>query len=190
METKICKKCGIGKLLCEFNKDKYSSDGLRYRCRECTSIEYRNYYNNNRDVEIKRQVKYQKNNTENVNKKRKERHHIKYTSDILYKLKLNCRNRVKMFLKSQNFNIITNNTFQIVGCSPEELKSYIEKQFKEGMTWENFKHDGWHIDHIIPLSTAKTEKDVYKLCHYTNLQPLWCDENYKKSNKLVGYGFI
>ena len=44
METKVCKKCGLEKLLCEYNKDKYSSDGLRYRCRECTSLEYKNFY--------------------------------------------------------------------------------------------------------------------------------------------------
>ena len=68
METKVCKKCGIDKELCEFNKDKYSSDGLRYRCRECTSQEYKNYYYKNRDCEIERQVNYQISNIEQVNK--------------------------------------------------------------------------------------------------------------------------
>ena len=51
------------------------------------------------------------------------------------------------------------------------------------MCWEN--RNEWHIDHIIPLSSSKTEEDVFKLCHYTNLQPLWVNENLQKSNKII-----
>ena len=51
------------------------------------------------------------------------------------------------------------------------------------MSWEN--HGKWHIDHIIPLSTANTEEDILNLCHYTNLQPLWAEDNIKKSNKIL-----
>jgi hypothetical protein len=185
METKVCKKCGVEKLLCDYNKDKYSSDGFRYRCRECTSLEYKNFYYKNREDEIQRQVSYQKNNNESVKKGRNNRHQKNYENNTLYKLKVNIRNRVKLFIKSVNFDIKTNNTYNIVGCSPEELKIYIEEQFTEGMSWDNHKHTGWHIDHITPLSSAKTEEDVYKLCHYTNLQPLWCDENYKKGKKII-----
>jgi len=76
-----------------------------------------------------------------------------------------------------------NRTFDIVGCTPQELKEHLEKQFIEGMTWEN--RNEWHIDHIIPLSSAKTEEELYKLCHYTNLQPLWAVDNMKKSNKIL-----
>jgi hypothetical protein len=76
-----------------------------------------------------------------------------------------------------------NTTFDIVGCSPEFLKEHLEKQFKVGMTWEN--KNKWHIDHIVPLSSANNEEELYKLCHYTNLQPLWAEENLKKSNKIV-----
>ena len=75
-----------------------------------------------------------------------------------------------------------NKTFQIVGCSPTELKEHLEKQFINGMNWDN--QGKWHIDHIIPLSSAKTEQDIYKLCYYTNLQPLWAEENMKKGTPL------
>jgi hypothetical protein len=51
------------------------------------------------------------------------------------------------------------------------------------MCWEN--RNEWHIDHIVPLSSAKTEDEVYGLCHYTNLQPLWAKDNLQKSNKLL-----
>jgi hypothetical protein len=77
----------------------------------------------------------------------------------------------------------TNKTFEIVGCTPEFLKEHLEKQFVDGMTWEN--RGEWHIDHKIPLSSAKTEEELYKLCHYTNLQPLWAEENLKKGNKII-----
>jgi hypothetical protein len=76
-----------------------------------------------------------------------------------------------------------NKTFEIIGCFPKELKEHLEKQFSNGMTWEN--RNEWHIDHIIPLSSANSEEEVYKLCHYTNLQPLWKEDNLKKSNKLI-----
>jgi len=66
MKTKICKKCKIEKPHSEYNKDKYSKDGLRYRCRECTCEEYRKYYYNNIENEIIRQINYQKNNSKQV----------------------------------------------------------------------------------------------------------------------------
>jgi hypothetical protein len=51
------------------------------------------------------------------------------------------------------------------------------------MTWKNHTMKGWHIDHKVPLDSAKTPKDVEKLMHYTNLQPLWAVDNLKKGKK-------
>ena len=73
----------------------------------------------------------------------------------------------------------------MIGCTPEFLKEYLEKQFKSGMTWKNHSLKGWHIDHIIPLNSAKTPEVVEKLMHYTNLQPMWAEDNIKKSNKIL-----
>jgi hypothetical protein len=49
------------------------------------------------------------------------------------------------------------------------------------MTFDNYGMKGWHLDHIIPLSSANNEDEIIKLCHFTNLQPLWWYENLKKS---------
>jgi len=65
------------------------------------------------------------------------------------------------------------------------LKKYLEDKFSEGMTWDNKGFYGWHIDHIIPLSSAKNEEDIIRLSHYTNLQPLWGKDNMKKGNKVI-----
>ena len=67
----------------------------------------------------------------------------------------------------------------------DELKIYLESKFVEGMSWNNYGLYGWHIDHIIPLSSANTEDEIYKLCHYTNLQPLWSEDNLKKGCKIL-----
>jgi len=72
--------------------------------------------------------------------------------------------------------------YEILGAEWDFVKNYIESMFKEGMTWEN--HGEWHIDHIIPISSGKTEDEVIKLCHYSNLQPLWAEENLLKSDKI------
>ena len=73
----------------------------------------------------------------------------------------------------------------MVGMSSIEFKAYLEKQFKDGMSWENYGYRGWHIDHIIPISSANNEEELIKLCHYTNLQPLWAVDNFKKGSKII-----
>ena len=104
--------------------------------------------------------------------------------DELFKLKMTVRNRIRDFFKIKNITK-KNTTFDIIGCTPVHLKEYIEKQFTNGMNWQNHGLYGWHIDHIIPLSSANTEEEIYKLCHYTNLQPLWAEDNLRKSNKIL-----
>jgi hypothetical protein len=79
-------------------------------------------------------------------------------------------------------------TIDLLMCSVPELKIYLEKQFKPGMTWKNygFGNDKWNIDHIIPLSFFNLQNPVelYMACRYQNLQPMWQTENFTKSNKL------
>ena len=58
-------------------------------------------------------------------------------------------------------------------------------QFESGMTWDNSGKGGWVVGHVIPLSSARDEHEVIRLCHYTNLQPLWWDENLRKGNRSI-----
>lgn len=83
-------------------------------------------------------------------------------------------------------NVVKKNltTEEILGCSIPDFVSHIESQFKVGMSFDNRKD--WHLDHIIPISYAKTEEEIIKLNHYTNYQPLWASENLAKGNKYIG----
>ena len=65
-----------------------------------------------------------------------------------------------------------------IGCSRSALMHHIEKRFTLGMTWD--KYGQWEVDHIVPLSSASTFSETIRLCHYTNLQPLWKRENQMK----------
>jgi len=74
---------------------------------------------------------------------------------------------------------------EYLGCEIEEFREYIENQFTEGMTWENYGE--WHIDHIIPLQYKNpTMEEVVKRLHFTNTQPLWASDNMSKGNRYIG----
>lgn len=139
----------------------------------------RKYYNNNKEMILEKATLFRRKYPDRLkgygSKRRK--------TDILFRLQCNCRSRLKHFLNATNF-LGKSKTFSLVGITPKELKEYIESLFKEGMSWENYGLYGWHIDHIIPLASANSEEEIYKLCHYTNLQPLWAEENLSKGSKI------
>lgn len=142
---------------------------------------YEKKYRENNKEKIK---KYYKDNKEILIKKALERVRVRRKNDVIFRIKLSLRARLSGFLK-QNEITKKNKTLELVGCNPKELKEHLEKKFVDGMCWENYGIHGWHVDHIIPLSSAKTEEEIYKLCHYTNLQPLWATDNLRKSNKIL-----
>jgi hypothetical protein len=138
------------------------------------------YYQKNVEKKLDYAKKYRNNNKEKRNAYETNRK----KTDIIYKLKHLVRNRINKFLVLKKFNK-KNKAFEIIGCTPQELKVYLEQKFIRGMCWEN--QGEWHIDHIIPLSSASNEEELYKLCHFTNLQPLWAEDNIRKGGKLI-YG--
>jgi len=74
-------------------------------------------------------------------------------------------------------------TMELIGCDIKFLKKYLKKQFKYGMTWKNYGQ--WHIDHIIPciFFDLRKESEQRKCFYYSNLQPLWAEDNRRKGNK-------
>jgi hypothetical protein len=161
----------------------------------------------NRERNNKRNSEYQKKNAEYLkqkhneyraaNRERARRWNRKYTkanrqlltdklrerrrNDPLVRLKDAIRGSVRAYLGSKKTR--RSATFEIVGCTPDFLRSHLEKQFKPGMTWENYGSH-WHVDHRIPLASGTTPEEVMGLSHWTNLQPLEALENMMKSDKL------
>lgn len=156
------KSKGYNKKYRDKNKDKIKS----YKLTEEQKIKKKIYTKKWLD-ENKEQVKIQKNNYKIK----------KIKNDVLFSLKHNINTSILYHLR--NFGSSKKSrTQEILGCSFDDFKIYLESKFEEWMNWENrglyngeLKY-GWDIDHIIPISTAKTEEDVIELSHYTNLQPL------------------
>jgi len=202
METKICTKCGVEKFISEFHNSTKGKLGKVSNCKVCV-INYQNerkdkkreydknyrlinkekidkriseYNTKNKELVSLRKLNWYKKNKDAINKRLSNRK----KSDPIFKLKSLYRSKINKILGSNR-----EKTFDLIGCSPKELKNHIENQFKENMCWENHGPMGWHIDHIIPLSSTKNEEELKKLCHYTNLQPLWWFENLEKRDKIL-----
>ena len=150
------------------NKDKI----LKYRkeYRDKNIEKYRDlsrlYYKNNKTKENKRVAKYTKE---------------RFKKDSFFRFKHKLRHSTWVAFKNKGYKK-GSSTEKILGCSFEIVKKEIEMKFVKGMSWDN--RDEWHIDHIIPLASAKTEEELIKLCHYTNLQPLWAKDNISKKDKV------
>ena len=138
------------------------------------------YYQENRELILEKSKLWSKNNREKINRYIQ----TKKNENPLFRVELNVRGRLKQYLKQKNITQ-KNKTFDIVGIDVNELKKYIECQFTDGMSWDNYGLYGWHIDHKIPLCSAKNETELIKLFHYTNLQPLWSEDNLRKNGKLI-----
>ena len=129
-----------------------------------------NYIKENPETIKETWKKYRIKNSEKLKKNRKEYAKNNRTklneyavnrrkNDPINKLSHNVRGRIRHFLKSNNI-LKNNKTFDIIGCTSLELKEYLEKQFTEGMSWENYGYYGWHIDHEIPLDSGKNENEI------------------------------
>jgi hypothetical protein len=113
----------------------------------------------------------------------KEKARLKRQIDPNFKLQHLLRARVSHALRRKYSNKSLT-TIQLIGCSIDECRMHLERQFRDGMTWNSAN---WHIDHIIPLShfDLTNVEEQKKAFHYTNLQPLFAEENLKKSNRIM-----
>jgi hypothetical protein len=179
---KTCIRCKIDKALTNFNIRKDSKDGFTNTCKMCHKILCSQRYLTNKTNVIEKSIKWKKNNKSKVIESHKKYQKKKRANDELLKVKESIRRSILRGLKGEKKTI---KSIQIIGCSWEQLKHHLEIQFQEGMTWDNHGQYGWHIDHIRPLASAKTQEEIYNLNYYTNLQPLWWEDNIKKGDKLV-----
>lgn len=123
--------------------------------------------------------RYNKKHRKKLNKKSVNKYH----TNIQHKLKVTIRNRIGKIIRDNNI-IKHSSSTKSIGCSYETLIKHLESQFTDGMNWDNHGTFGWHIDHIRPLASfdLSNKKQYKEACHYTNLQPLWAEDNLKKSD--------
>lgn len=194
---KECIKCKELKELCEYHEDKRNKDRYKNQCKSCIKELKKKYFEVNKEYIKERSKKYYEVNKEKIKKRHREYYEVnkekinkqqmfynknKRKEDSTYRLKDTLRSRTYNAFKYKGWKK-NSKTQEMLGASYDVVKTHIERQFTKGMTWDN--HGEWHIDHIYPLSKAKDEEHLRKLCHYTNLQPLWASDNISKSDKLV-----
>src|ERR1035437_3200001 len=178
--TKYCTSCKSIKLLEFFHRSKLFNDGRTSKCKDCKSLLCRDYYVRNAATCKKKATDYHKNHKDGRNLWEKN----KSLNDPFFKLKKRLRHRLRSAFYRLDKSKSSGSAIKDLGCSIEELKIHLESKFQLGMTWNNWTTNGWHIDHIVPLSSGSSEEELIKLSHYTNLQPLWAKENLSKSNKV------
>lgn len=196
-----CRKCRTAKPDNEFFKCARKKNGLQSYCKQCslrlhgefyeknkeadraaTNARQKAYYHKNKEVCLRNSAAWQKANAEKMNERRRSRRR----ADPLLRLAIQLRVRLNTAIRRSASEIQGVSAVRHLGCSIEELKSHLESLFSVGMTWGNWGRGlgKWNIDHVVPLSSAKTEEDMRRLCHWTNLQPLWFLDNVRKGGRM------
>ena len=162
------------------------------------------YFEDNKEKIKKYQKEYRKENSEKIKETNNQYYadnseHIKRINnqykfnrkkiDPVFKLSHNIRTLIYQSISRNGFNK-SSKTADILGCTFDEFRLAIESKFESWMSWENYGlynkeiNFGWDIDHIIPIASAKTEEEIIKLNHYTNLQPLcsYINRHIKRDN--------
>jgi len=149
---------------------------------EDKDFENRYYRQRWRLLPIEERRRVMKRNAENLDKERKRRYSRKwknfnYRNNLEYKITGLLRSRLASAIKG---TAKKSSAKQLIGCSIPKLRKHLESQFTQGMAWDN--HGNWHIDHIKPCAAFDlTNEDEQRECfHYSNLQPLWAKDNFRK----------
>jgi hypothetical protein len=212
MKEKKCPNCNIIKSTSDYFKCSSRKDGLQVYCKKCKKERFKESKQKsdkkylekyilipeNREKKHQYSKQYQLDNPEKQKeyikkhrqseksiitrkKYRKKEYDQKYGKNIEWTLKLILRNRLKNALKN---NFQKGKTLEMLGCSIEEFKLHLDKQFTKHMNWNNYGNY-WEIDHIKPCDAfnLKILEEQYICFNYKNLQPLEKTKNRKKSNK-------
>lgn len=197
MEEITCKCCGKSFPLTTefFYRDSHSKSGFRSECKKCKgSIDkahrqnnreqfnniYKEYYEKNKELISTKRKKYKEKNREVIRERRKKEYQ-KLSEDPVSRLEFQVRSIIYSSFRRKGYRKNTKSSI-ITGLSSKELTEYLLKTYIDiyGLEWDG--NEPVHIDHIIPLASARTEEDVIRLCHYTNLQLLTAKDNLKKGS--------
>lgn len=164
----------------------------RYSLQRTQQLEYsRKYYQENKEYCKEYARQYNKTHTKEKTLYNRQYFNNRTKEDLCFKIGVRLRSRLYVAIKS---NQKSGSAVRDLGCTIEELKIYLENQFTEGMTWDNwgFGDDKWNIDHIIPLHMVNltNREEFLRVCHYTNLRPMWQKDNLSRRYDDVNLGNI
>lgn len=154
----------------------YQNKHTQYRSRMRAS------YEANRDSVLAAQAEYRSRNREAKAARDREYVRNRMATDPLFRMTYAVRNRIFYACRDRRITKGTK-TSEIIGCDWATLKAHLEARFLAGMGWSNYGE--WHVDHEVPLASAKSEAELFALCHYKNLQPLWAADNIRKGAKIM-----
>lgn len=188
---KTCSRCKEFKDLKDFANKKSSRDGLHGWCRRCCA----DHKQSNRAAVADGKKEWAAKNRDKLRSAsarwfQKNKHKRcayqsrRYRDDVQRRMACVLRSRLSHAVKR---SIKSGSAVRDLGCSMDEFIKYIESKFLDGMSWSNYGHKTWHIDHVVPLSSfdLADPDQLKKACHYTNLQPMWAADNLSKGSKLL-----
>jgi hypothetical protein len=144
------------------------------------------WYEQNKEHRKEYLKEYRENNIEKIRKTKRDYERNRKARDPLYKLISNFRTAIYQVLKESNV-VKNEHYFDVLPYSQEELIQHLENQFTDDLTWDNYGE--WHVDHIIPISSFNIQEmgdeEFIKCWSLENLQPLWGEENIRKSNSVL-----
>ena len=183
VSTRQCSKC------VQSHERRYYATNPEYRAKRIAKAqrEYQQMVSTKEGLELYRKrrrecgTRYREANRELCNARSAKSILARLKADDSFRLRHALRSRLNQAVKREFRNGKISN---LLGCSIPEFKRHIEQQWVDGMSWSNWSLKGWHIDHIKPcakfdLSDPEQQRQCF---HYTNLQPLWCKDNWTKSD--------
>lgn len=154
--------------------------------KEYMSEKLKKWYSNNKEYRKEYLKEYREKNIDKIRETKRNYERHRKSIDPIYKLINNFRTAIYQVLKENNVQK-NGHYFEVLQYTPNELIHHLENQFNNGMTWDNY--GDWHVDHILPISIHNIQEigdDEFMKCwSLGNLQPMWGEDNIKKSNKVL-----
>lgn len=177
------KELAYAKIYCKKNREKILIDNKAYRNSHKVALaeSFKRWTEKNREKRAEYyKLYYQINKEKKLSSQRTYFTHRRKI-DTNFKLRMNLASRVKAVLVGDSKS---KSTIELLGCSINELRTWLESQFQDGMTWDNYGQ--WHVDHVYPCAKFNLEQPYeQKICfNWFNLQPLWAKDNLIKGNKI------
>jgi hypothetical protein len=165
---------------------KVADKKYRVKNKEKLSKKHKVWYDGNKDKWNLYIKEYREKNIDKIKKTKRDYERNRKSSDPIYKLISNFRTAIYQVLKESNVEK-NKHYFDILQYTPEELIVHLELQFKDSMNWDNYGF--WHVDHKLPITHFNIQEmgdeEFMKCWSLENLQPMWAEENIRKSNKII-----